>query len=281
VSASGAGRLAALSVALLLAASASAASAPARGPLAGRFTSSGVELAYELDLPAGEGPFPAVVMGHGSGRTTRHMVRFASAFWNARGFAVLRYDRRGVGDSGGDYVPLGPANSEIGVPELASDMLAGVAFLKTRPEIRASRIGLMGVSQAGWIMVAAAAQSKDVAFVVASVGSPMPVATNTFYERQRHLPIDEGYAALARYDGPAGWDPMPRLRTLSIPVLWFLAENDRLVPTRVAEPRLKEARQAGSRVTVHVYPGGHDVGGHVDLWQADLDAWLRAEKLMR
>lgn len=267
--------------ALLPLACALAAATPEQAPRAGRFASAGAELQYELDLPPGPGPFPAVVMGHGSGRSTRHGGRFAVAFWNARGFAVMRYDRRGVGDSTGTYEPLGPGNSETGVPELAGDMLAGVRFLKRHPAIDGTRIGLMGVSQAGWIMVAAGATSADVAFVVASVGSPMPVATNVVFERLRDRPIDEAYARLAADESPAGWDPLPRLRSLKIPVLWFLAADDRLVPTRVAAQRLQRLRPEGRRVKVHVYPGGHEIGGQVDLWGADLDAWLRAEKLSR
>jgi dienelactone hydrolase len=269
------------SVALLVLACGLGRAPAAAAPLAGHFPADGAQLRFELDLPPGRGPFPAVVLGHGSGRSTRHQGLFVVPFWTSRGFAVLRYDRRGVGESTGTYDPLGPRNSETGVAQLAGDMLAAVAHLKSRPEIQASRIGLMGVSQAGWIMVSAAATSPDVAFVVASVGSPMPVATNTFFEGQRERPIDEAYAALAAYGGPAGWDPMPRLRGLKIPVLWFLAEEDRLVPTRVAAPRLRALREEGRRVTLHVYPGGHEVGGRVDLWEQDLAAWLRAEGLSR
>ena len=72
-------------------------------------------------------------------------MRFVDA-----GFAVLRYDKRGVGDSGGVYEIAGNvANSERVFPILAGDMLAGVEFLKTRSDIDPARIGLFGVQPGG------------------------------------------------------------------------------------------------------------------------------------
>jgi hypothetical protein len=62
------------------------------------------------------------------------------------------------------------------------------------------------------------------------------------------------YALLEAHDGAQGWDPVPRLRALA---------------------------GEGRRYTAHVYPGGHEVGGELELWSAHLDAWLRAEGLTR
>ena len=138
------------------------------------FPAEGAQLHYALDLPAGAGPFPAVVVGHGSGPATKDEGAFVVGFWRSLGYAVLRYDKRGAGRSTGTYRGLSAANSPEQVVELADDMLAGVAFLKTRADIQAGRIGLMGVSQAGWIMAAAAERSSDVRFFVAAVGSVVP-----------------------------------------------------------------------------------------------------------
>ena len=112
-----------------------APSAPSIPGTGDTFPSGDVRLAYTLDLPAGTGPFPAIVMGHGSGQVTRQqLVSLALGFVQA-GFAVLRYDKRGVGGSGGVYEVAGNVpNSERVFPILAGDMIAGVEFLKTRPE---------------------------------------------------------------------------------------------------------------------------------------------------
>lgn len=252
--------------------------APTQGGEDTYFASAGARLHYALDLPGGVGPFPAVVIGHGSGRVTKAEGAAHVPFWRERGFAVLRYDKRGVGLSGGTYRGLSGANSAEQVAELARDMLAGVAFLRARPEIDGSRVGLMGVSQAGWIMAAAAAESDDVRFFVAVVGSAMPVGTNVFYESLRGLPIDEAYARLAAYAGPPGWDPLPALQASAAPGLWLLGDEDRLVPTRACLARLSSLG-ATSRQRVRTYAGfGHDLGGSAIYWP-DVWSWLASEGL--
>jgi pimeloyl-ACP methyl ester carboxylesterase len=237
------------------------------------FHNGNVSLHYALDLPPGRGPFPAVVVGHGAGRSTKDEARFMVPLWHEQGYAVLRYDRRGVGRSTGTYVPLGPQNSLSGVPELSSDMLAGVAFLRTRADIDHSRIGVTGVSQAGWIMVSAASQSSDVRFFVSIVGSAMPVATNTYYEGLRDLPIDVAYERLRAYAGPPGWDPLPALEETQAPGLWLFGDVDRLVPTRECLPRLASLG-SGARNTTRVYSGfGHELSGST-VWWSDVASWL-------
>ena len=144
-------------------------------PVVASFPSNGATLHYVLDLPAGTGPFPAVVLGHGAGAVTTSEGAAHVPFLLGAGFAVLRYDKRGVGQSTGTYRGLSGANSETQIDELAGDMAAGVAFLKTRSEIDPRRIGMAGVSQAGWVMVAAAKKSPDVTFFVAIVGPVLPV----------------------------------------------------------------------------------------------------------
>jgi hypothetical protein len=67
------------------------------------FESDGARLAYSLDLPPGAGPFPAAVIGHGSGRVTRDQLKWFSDRLLAAGFATLRFDKRGVGESTGQY----------------------------------------------------------------------------------------------------------------------------------------------------------------------------------
>jgi hypothetical protein len=80
-----------------------------------------------------------------------------------RGVAVLRVDDRGVGGSTGNIADSTTA-------DLTGDVLAGIAFLKTRKEIDPKRIGLIGHSEGGTIAPMAAAQSDDVAFVVSLAG---------------------------------------------------------------------------------------------------------------
>jgi pimeloyl-ACP methyl ester carboxylesterase len=85
------------------------------------------------------------------------------------GLAVLRVDDRGVGGSTGDRAT---ATTE----DYAEDVLAGVTFLKGRPEIDSRRIGLIGHSEGGIIAPMAATRSGDVAFVVLLAGTGVPGA---------------------------------------------------------------------------------------------------------
>jgi len=96
------------------------------------------------------------VFGHGSGQQTKDSCRFLADGFLSRGMATLCFDKRGVGQSTGTFVFVGARDSIPVFDDLAADMAAGVAFLRTRPEIDARRIGLAGVSQAGWIIPIAA-----------------------------------------------------------------------------------------------------------------------------
>jgi hypothetical protein len=128
------------------------------------------QLSGTLTQPTGEGPFPAIVLVSGTGHNTRdedvwgHKVFLVLAdALNRKGFAVLRYDKRGVGGSSGDYDAATTA-------DFASDAGAAVAWLKTQAQIDASRIGVLGHSEGGIIAPAVAAEDKSVAFVIMIAG---------------------------------------------------------------------------------------------------------------
>jgi alpha-beta hydrolase superfamily lysophospholipase len=125
------------------------------------FVSGEVTLAGTLVLPGGAERHAAVVLFHGSGEQSRDL---STARWFAKqGVAALAYDKRGVGASSGDFrvVPF---------MELSDDGLAGIAYLKSRREIHANRIGVWGLSQGAWLGPLAASRSSDVSFVIAVSG---------------------------------------------------------------------------------------------------------------
>ena len=128
------------------------------------------ELAGTLSVPNGKGPFPAVVLISGTGQNTRdedvwgHKIFLVLAdALNRRGIAVLRYDKRGVGSSTGDY------NAATTV-DFTSDAEAAVTWLKTQREIDQHQVGVLGHSEGGIIAPAVAAEDKSVAFVVMIAG---------------------------------------------------------------------------------------------------------------
>jgi dienelactone hydrolase len=158
-----------LLVALLLAGCTQGASTSVEGLPDGRgareeavhFVSGEVTLAGTLVLPGGSERHSAVVLFHGSGEQSRDL---STARWFAKqGVAALAYDKRGVGESSGDF-------RAVPFMELCDDGLAGIAYLKSRREIHANRIGVWGLSQGGWLGPLAASRSSDVSFVIAVSG---------------------------------------------------------------------------------------------------------------
>ncbi len=133
----------------------------------------GTLISGTLSVPAGQGPFPAVVLISGSGAQDRdgsvagHRPFLVLAdYLSRRGIAVLRADDRGVGGTGGS---LTEATSEV----LVGDALAGVSYLRRTAEIDQEKIGLIGHSEGGVIAPMAAARSPAIAFVVTLAGPAM------------------------------------------------------------------------------------------------------------
>lgn len=121
-----------------------------------------------FSYPAGVGPFPALVLIAGSGPHDRdgnvslHKTQAVLADQLTRqGFAVLRYDKRGVGLTGGLLHPESTSD------DYAADALAAVQFLQKQPNVDARRIGLAGHSEGGLIAAMVAAKAPDsVRFIV-------------------------------------------------------------------------------------------------------------------
>lgn len=131
-------------------------------------------LAATLTLPQGPGPFPAVLLITGSGPQDRdeslmgHRPFLVLAdYLTRRGIAVLRADDRGIGTSGGTFAAATTA-------DFATDAEAGVAYLRTRRDVDAKKIGLVGHSEGGIIAPMVAARNPAVAFIVMMAGSGVP-----------------------------------------------------------------------------------------------------------
>ena len=150
------------------------------------FASGDITLAGTLVLSEGSQPYPAVVLIHGSGPQKRDLV---TARWFASdGITALAYDKRGVGESGGDF-------RKVPFMELCNDVLGAIKYLKSRKEIDAKRIGVWGLSQGGWLGPLAASRSADVAFVIAVSGpgvSPGEQMIVYYANELREQGMDEG-----------------------------------------------------------------------------------------
>lgn len=145
-----------------------------------RFTNRDVQLTGTLIAPSGGGRHPAIVLVHGSGAENRVYMLPWARFLIRHGIAVLGYDKRGVGQSTGDW-------NTATYEDLAADAVAAVEYLKTRRDIDAAQIGLLGVSQAGWIMPLAAVRSKGVAFLISVSGAGVSPAETTIDQAQNEM----------------------------------------------------------------------------------------------
>jgi len=135
---------------------------------------AGVKLAGTFSVPEGKGPFPAVVLIAGSGPQTRvenvfgHKVFLVLAdALNRAGIAVLRYDKRGIGQSTGDY-------ATATTTDFTTDAIAAVNWLKARPEVDKAHVGLIGHSEGGLIAPAVAVSDPSVGFIVLMAGPGLP-----------------------------------------------------------------------------------------------------------
>ena len=133
-----------------------------------------LKLAGTITIPAGQGPFPALVLISGSGPQNRNSEVFGhkpflvlSDYLTRNGIAVLRFDDRGTGASGGDF-------SSATSVEFSRDALAAVDYLASRPEVNRGRIGLAGHSEGGLIAPMAAVESEKVAFLIILAGPGLP-----------------------------------------------------------------------------------------------------------
>ena len=200
------------------------------------FQNGDVTLAGTLDLPVGEGPFPAIVTVHGSPPLTRNDIYNLriSHFFVQHGYAVLRYDKRGTGESKGEYPEVGThEDGEDNLNILADDALAGVAYLTNHELIDPNMIGLAGHSQAGWIIPLAASKSPNVAFMIISSGPTSTVGQEIYYSdlTAEGTSLQEASDLARDYAGPHGFDPIPSLQELDAPGIWLLGAQDESIPT--------------------------------------------------
>jgi uncharacterized protein len=161
----------------------------------------GVTLRGWLYRPdGGTGPFPVIVMAHGFSATKEmHLEEFAEVFSEA-GFAVLVYDNRNLGASGGE--PRG----EIDPWQQVRDYRTAITWVSDRSDVDASRVGVWGSSYSGGHVLVVAAQDRRVGCVVAQV----PLISG--YDNARRLVRADHLAGLraafdadraARYHGEA------------------------------------------------------------------------------
>ncbi len=132
-----------------------------------------INLSGVFSHPAVDYRVPVALLVSGSGPNNRdeitaenYSIMHLSDFLSRAGVATLRMDKRGVGESAGDY-------NKATTENFAEDAYWGVEYLKTVKEIDKTKIGIIGHSEGGVIATMVAAKDGDVGFVVlmASLGT--------------------------------------------------------------------------------------------------------------
>ena len=115
------------------------------------------------------------IRGSGDSRRDGYWARAIVDVVRSAGIAVLLPDKRGSDASGGDW-------RNVGFGTLAEDAATAMRFVRTRSEVDADRVGLIGLSQGGKIAPVAATRTEDLAFVVNVVGSATALAEQISWE---------------------------------------------------------------------------------------------------
>ncbi|MEM8547305.1 MAG: alpha/beta hydrolase [Pseudomonadota bacterium] len=215
------------------------------------FESRGVTLAGTLVMPT-DAPTAAVIFVHGSGKQPRSLS-VANAFAR-HGIAALVYDKRGVGESGGEFEGNQSA-SGTNLELLAADAAAALRALRgaLAPDIP---VGYAGISQAGWI-APMAAQTEGADFLLMWSGPVCKVSEEDIFSKytaDKDVRWVPRYAeALAARTRPYVWpdflgrdtDSAEDLAALDIPGLWLFGSQDGSVPVDLSIEKLEALQQAG------------------------------------
>lgn len=256
-----------------------------------KFESQGITLAGSILQP--KNSFAAVVIVHGSDPVKREM-EFAKRLAK-EGIAVFTYDKRGVGESGGVYVGPSVGTNNIDTANLtllAQDANAAVGTFQTYLKDKKTPIGLVGFSQAGWIIPMAASKNPQIKFMVLFSGPTITTleqlrfqfytnGNNSFWENHTEADaIEHTRNDPDRYQF-AATDPKTYLSTLSIPGLWLFGEKDIQIPVKLCIEQLNTLKAQGKPFEYTSFPQlGHNTSSSNETAPLDTAAqWMKQKSL--
>ena len=259
-----------------------------------RFEGNGISIAATVYEPHTPGPHPAVVFVGGSAPFKRGFYALWAEHLARLGMVAIVPDKRGVGGTGGDF-ERNNNSSKANLTLLAGDAVAALDFAVRFTGIDTTRLGLFGLSQAGWIIPMAAVASPRARFIVMISGPAVSVREEGVWSELRG--DDHNAAKLSRVDAeraidtvaPGGIDARSRLALLTIPGLWLFGSDDSSIPTRKSVVVLDSmSRNLGKSFSFDTAPGyGHLAMGRItgvlprvapSSWRA-MDDWLKREGL--
>ena len=245
-----------------------------------------VKIVVTTYRPRAWGPFPWIVMSHGTATTAqanrtigRHRSLNPIREWVKRGYAVIVPVRRDYGASGGDT--FGDSYGSCKRPDFrragegaALDLLATIEWAKTQSDLDPKRWLLVGQSSGGFASIYTASKHPEglvavLAFAPGRGGRPdthpgLPCAPD---------PVAKLFASIAP--------------DIAVPVLWFYAENDAFIGPAAAQLWFESFRAAGGRGDFVMLPPFLENRGHgvypsatgIPLWTAAVAAFYRSHQI--
>lgn len=217
-----------------------------------------------LFVPVGDGPFPAAVVIHGSGTSRRDNGWYLTLTKHLQdsGIVVLLPDKRGSEESEGNW-------QTSSFDDLATDTRAAIGYLREQQSVPVSGIGVIGMSQGGWIAPLVAKQEQELMFLVSIVGSVVTPREQLLYEENhnlRQLGFLPGISNVLAYVGSANvrhlaqpelyklivdYDPLPYWSDISVDSLALFGADDTNVPSAESAQRLTSLGNPNTRVKVY------------------------------
>jgi pimeloyl-ACP methyl ester carboxylesterase len=202
------------------------------------FPGNGFNLTGTLSQPSGspnaKGRYPAIILVAGSGFQDRDeniagvpvFAQLAGGLADA-GYYVLRYDKRGTGQSGG-------REEAATIDDYAEDLRAAVRFVRERRDVDPKRVVLFGHSEGAWVALVAASKEEDNVAAVAVAGCASGTGGQLVLEQQSHLVENTNLSPAerqARIDlqkhiqaavvGETSWDGVPEPLRRQADTPWF------------------------------------------------------------
>jgi dienelactone hydrolase len=248
--------------------------------------SAGASIVVTSFRPRGDGPFPWLVLSHGTApnaASNRNMPRYRPLHpvreWVKRGYAVLVPMRRGYG-AGGD-ARLGDDYGGCGKPDFrragegaAMDLLATIDWAQRQADLDPKRSLLVGQSAGGFASIYTASKRPAglvavLAFSAGRGGDPQ--------KRPREPCASDKLAELYKEIAPQ----------ITVPVLWFYAENDSYFGPQVQKLWFESFRSAGGRGEQKVVREFFQAGGHgvfpspmaVPIWTAAVREFFASQRI--
>jgi dienelactone hydrolase len=228
---------------------------------------------------AGSGPWPTLVVNHGSTGEGNRRELFAHTYtsldivrhFTQRGWQVIFPQRRGRGGSGGLYdegfeadrsrYSCDPARSLAGFERATEDLHLVMQHVLARPDVDARRVVLTGVSRGGILASAFAGQyPQQVKGVINFVGGWMGDGCRNVEQINPVI-----FRRAAAYPGP---------------ILWLYGSRDSFYSLRHSRSNFEAFQAAGGKGRFVAYEmpagqNGHFIAGRPELWESDVQGYLR------